>query len=62
MPHDAGFRLSGRRRHHVFGQRPQYIAIASGGGTTTVRLAQGMTPEADMPSGSNAVYIIALPQ
>ena len=40
----------------------QYIAITSGGGPTTARLAVAMTPDADTPSGSNAVYVFALPQ
>ncbi len=40
----------------------QYVAITSGGGPTTARLAVGMTPEADTVSGSNAVYVFALTQ
>jgi alcohol dehydrogenase (cytochrome c) len=39
----------------------QYIAIAAGGGAVAA-LAVGMTPEADTASGSNAVYVFALPQ
>jgi alcohol dehydrogenase (cytochrome c) len=38
----------------------QYIAIPAGGGVNTV--GTRMTPEADMPSGGNAVYVFALPQ
>jgi alcohol dehydrogenase (cytochrome c) len=41
----------------------QYIAITSGGGGPAAGAGMaGMTPEADMPSGSNAVYVFALPQ
>ena len=42
----------------------QYVAIAAGGtGYTAVQLVQlGMTPEADMAGGGNAVYVFALPQ
>ena len=39
----------------------QYVAIASGGGpvaSTQVR----MTPEADMTTGNNGLYVFALPQ
>ena len=39
----------------------QYIAITAGGGPITA-LAVSMTPEADMTSGSNGVYVFALPQ
>ena len=39
----------------------QYIAIAAGGGPIA-NLAREMTPEADTTSGSNAVYVFALPQ
>jgi alcohol dehydrogenase (cytochrome c) len=39
----------------------QYVAIAAGGGALA-GLAVGMTPEADTVSGSNAVYVFALPQ
>ena len=39
----------------------QYIAIAAGGGAIAA-LAVGMTPEADTASGSNAVYVFALPR
>jgi alcohol dehydrogenase (cytochrome c) len=39
----------------------QYIAITSGGGALA-NLQVGLTPEADTPSGSNAVYVFALPQ
>jgi alcohol dehydrogenase (cytochrome c) len=38
----------------------QYIAVAAGGGFNVGALR--MTPEADGPSGSNAVYVFALPQ
>jgi alcohol dehydrogenase (cytochrome c) len=38
----------------------QYIAIPAGGGVNAV--GTRMTPEADMPSGGNAVYVFALPQ
>ena len=38
----------------------QYIAIAAGGGFPGQGL--GVTPEADAPSGSNAVYVFALPE
>jgi alcohol dehydrogenase (cytochrome c) len=40
----------------------QYIAITAGGGPSIAALAVGMTPEADTASGSNAVYVFALPQ
>ena len=39
----------------------QYIAIAAGGGPIAAT-GLGMTPEADTPSGSNAMYVFALPQ
>ena len=39
----------------------QYIAITAGGGPIAA-VAVGMTPEADTLSGSNAVYVFALPQ
>jgi alcohol dehydrogenase (cytochrome c) len=39
----------------------QYIAIAAGGGALAA-VAVGLTPEADTASGSNAVYVFALPQ
>jgi alcohol dehydrogenase (cytochrome c) len=39
----------------------QYIAISAGGGALA-GLQMGMTKEADMTSGSNAVYVFALPQ
>jgi glucose dehydrogenase len=39
----------------------QYIAITAGGGPIA-GLQVGMTPEADVTSGSNAVYVFALPQ
>jgi alcohol dehydrogenase (cytochrome c) len=39
----------------------QYIAIAAGGGPVAA-LGVGLTPEADMPSGGNAMYVFALPQ
>jgi alcohol dehydrogenase (cytochrome c) len=39
----------------------QYIAITAGGGPIAA-LSVGMTPEADTPSGGNAVYVFALPQ
>ena len=39
----------------------QYVAIAAGGGPFGA-IGRGMTPEADMPSGSNAMYVFALPQ
>ena len=38
----------------------QYIAIAAGGGFNAGAL--NMTPEADGPSGGNAMYVFALPQ
>jgi alcohol dehydrogenase (cytochrome c) len=38
----------------------QYIAITAGGGPVAA-LQVGMTPEADTVSGSNAVYVFALP-
>jgi alcohol dehydrogenase (cytochrome c) len=38
----------------------QYIAITAGGGPLAA-LQLGMTPEADTVSGSNAVYVFALP-
>jgi alcohol dehydrogenase (cytochrome c) len=39
----------------------QYIAITAGGGPIAAT-ASGMTPEADMTTGSNTVYVFALPQ
>ena len=39
----------------------QYIAITAGGGPIAAT-GVGMTPEADTTSGSNAVYVFALPQ
>ena len=39
----------------------QYIAVAAGGGPIAA-LGTGLTPEADMPSGNNAMYVFALPQ
>jgi alcohol dehydrogenase (cytochrome c) len=39
----------------------QYLAITAGGGPIAA-LSVGMTPEADTPSGGNAVYVFALPQ
>ena len=39
----------------------QYIATTAGGGPIAA-LSVGMTPEADTPSGGNAVYVFALPQ
>jgi quinoprotein glucose dehydrogenase len=39
----------------------QYIAIAAGGGALA-NAQVGLTPEADTASGSNAVYVFALPQ
>jgi alcohol dehydrogenase (cytochrome c) len=39
----------------------QYIAITAGGGPIAA-LSVGMTPNADAPSGANAVYVFALPQ
>jgi alcohol dehydrogenase (cytochrome c) len=39
----------------------QYIAIAAGGGPVAA-LGVGLTPEADTPSGGNAMYVFALPQ
>jgi alcohol dehydrogenase (cytochrome c) len=39
----------------------QYIAIPAGGGGIAA-LQIGLTKEADMPSGGNAVYVFALPQ
>jgi alcohol dehydrogenase (cytochrome c) len=39
----------------------QYIAVTSGGGPIA-NTQMGLTPEADAPSGSNAVYVFALPQ
>jgi alcohol dehydrogenase (cytochrome c) len=38
----------------------QYVAIAGGGGFNAG--AFEMTPEADGPSGGNAMYVFALPQ
>jgi hypothetical protein len=40
----------------------QYIAITAGGGPTIAALSVGMTPQTDTASGSNAVYVFALPQ
>jgi alcohol dehydrogenase (cytochrome c) len=39
----------------------QYVAIAAGGGAINA-VGVRVTPDADMPSGSNAVYVFALPQ
>ena len=39
----------------------QYIAVAAGGGPIAA-LGVGLTPEADTPSGNNAIYVFALPQ
>ena len=39
----------------------QYVAIAAGGGGVAA-LQIGLTPEADMASGNNAIYVFALPQ
>ena len=39
----------------------QYVAITAGGGPIAA-VGVSMTPEADTPSGSNAVYVFALPQ
>jgi len=39
----------------------QYIAIAAGGGAVA-GTQFSMTPEADMASGNNAIYVFALPQ
>ncbi|MGH9786632.1 MAG: pyrroloquinoline quinone-dependent dehydrogenase [Terriglobia bacterium] len=39
----------------------QFLAIAAGGGSLA-NMQVGMTPEADTASGSNAVYVFALPQ
>jgi alcohol dehydrogenase (cytochrome c) len=39
----------------------QYVAIAAGGGNLA-NMQIGLTPEADTASGSNAVYVFALPQ
>src|SRR2546425_9685481 len=41
--------------------RRQYIAITAGGGPIAA-LGTGLTPEADTFSGSNAMYVFALPQ
>jgi len=40
----------------------QYIAVTAGGGPAINAGAVVMTPEADTTSGSNAVYVFALPQ
>jgi len=39
----------------------QYVAISAGGGPLAA-VQLGMTPEADTVSGSNAIYVFALPQ
>jgi alcohol dehydrogenase (cytochrome c) len=39
----------------------QYIAIAAGGGGVA-GLQMGMTPDVDMASGNNGIYVFALPQ
>ena len=39
----------------------QYIAVSAGGGALA-NLQVGMTPEADMTSGSNAIYVFAVAQ
>ncbi len=40
----------------------QYVAITAGGGGPAPPIVLGTTPEADAPTGSNAVYVFALPQ
>ena len=50
-----------RRARHLFGQRPPIVAIAAGGGDLA-NMQIGLTPEADTTSGSNAIYVFALPQ
>ena len=40
----------------------QYIAVAAGGGGPPVALSTEMTPEADTSTGSNAMYVFALPR
>ena len=39
----------------------QYVAIAAGGGGVA-GTQMSMTPEADMASGNNGIYVFALPQ
>ena len=39
----------------------QYVAIAAGGGGVA-GLQMGLTPEVDMASGNNGIYVFALPQ
>ena len=39
----------------------QYIAVAGGGGAIAAT-GLGLTPEADVPAGNNAIYVFALPQ
>ena len=39
----------------------QYIAVAVGGGPFAAT-GLNLTPEADTPSGGNAIYVFALPQ
>jgi alcohol dehydrogenase (cytochrome c) len=39
----------------------QYVAIAAGGGAVAA-VQTGMTPEAEMVTGNNGVYVFALPQ
>ncbi len=41
--------------------RRQYVAVAAGGGAISA-VGVSMTPEADIRSGNNAVYVFALPQ
>jgi glucose dehydrogenase len=39
----------------------QYVAIAAGGGAVAA-VQTGMTPEAEMVTGNNGIYIFALPR
>jgi hypothetical protein len=39
----------------------QYVAIAGGGGAVAA-VQTGMTPEAEMVTGNNGIYVFALPR
>jgi len=59
LDHEASARMTGVKRHPVLRvkatpQGRQHIAISAGGGTLA-SLQVGMTPEADMTPGSNAI-------
>ena len=59
---DAASLASGRRRRHLFGQRPSIHRHRRAVAARSPPSAVGLTPEADTTSGSNAMYVFALPQ